>query len=156
MNSTIVNNEITVSYSDGFEIMSSEELDNAYVGVTDDKWGIWDKDNHVIITLLWQKANPMLVALADVKAIAMKNESMAAKMYKNNHYDGKGFFSETIDGKKAEGYWFEYDVASVRQQAASVLFKNRNNIYSLSVFARADDPDFEDILHQAVRSVRIK
>ena len=156
MNSVAVNNEITVSYPDGFEIMSSEELDKAYAGVNDDKWGIWDKDSHVIITILWQKVNPVMLALADVKAIAMKNESMAAGMYKNSGYDGKGFFSETINGRKAEGYWFEYDVASIRQQAASVLFKTRNNVYSLSVFARADDPEFEGRLQEAIRSVKIK
>ena len=144
MRSEVVNNEVTVRFPDSYEMMSSEELQKAYVSVTGDLWGIW------------QKYNGLLLAMADMKAMARKNESMAADLYRNNNYVNKGFFSEDVDGKSGEGYWFEYDVAGIRQQGASVLFKNRNTVYSLSVFARAENQEFEDILKKAVGAVNIQ
>ena len=156
MRSEVVNNEVTVRFPDSYEIMSSEELQKAYGSVTGDLWGIWDKEAHVIVTLLWQKYNGLLLAMADMKAMARKNESMAADLYRNNNYVNKGFFSEDVDGKSGEGYWFEYDVAGIRQQGASVLFKNRNTVYSLSVFARAENQEFEEILKKAVGAVNIQ
>ena len=124
MRSEVVNGEVTVRFPDSYELMSSEELQKAYGSVTGDLWGIWDKEAHVIVTLLWQKYNGLLLAMADMKAMARKNESIAADLYRNNNYVNKGFFSEDVDGRKGEGYWFEYDVAGIRQQGASVLFKN--------------------------------
>ncbi len=156
MRSEVVNNEVTVRFPDSYEIMSSEELQQAYGSVNGDLWGIWDKEAHIIVTLLWQKYNGLLLAMADMKAMTRKNESMAADLYRNNNYSVKGFFSEDVDGRNGEGYWFEYDVAGIRQQGASVLFKNRNTVYSLSVFARAENPEFEDILKKAVGSVNIQ
>ena len=75
----IINNEISIGIPDGFHVMSEEELTKVYVTKDPKRWGIWDNDRHVIISVLWQDLDAFTAMLADIDAAAVRNEQLTKK-----------------------------------------------------------------------------
>ena len=147
----IINQEISIGVPDGFHIMSAEELTKVYVTSDPKRWGIWDQDRHVIITVLWQDLNALTAMLADIDAAAVRNEQMTKKGYEGHGYALEGFRDAQISGHHARGYSFTYDIQDVHQHVATLLFKAGKRIYSINCIGRnenceADQKLFEDVL----------
>ena len=140
MSKAVVNELISVEIPDGFYTMTPEELRQAYQNEKQNRWGMWNKERHVMVTVMW-KEYPWLMRLllSDVKAICRKNEEMAGKGYAGHGYECGGFFSVNVDGKKAEGYRFSYLVGDVEQSAETILFWYEKNIFSVTIGGRKEN-----------------
>ena len=139
MSKATVNGLMSIEIPEGFHTMSAEELRQAYRDDNPDRWGMWDQERHVMVTVMWKEYSRLMMMLADVKGICRKNEQIAAKGYGNNGYECGGFFSVNVDGEKAEGYRFSYSVGDVEQSAETILFKLGKTIFSITCGGRKEN-----------------
>ena len=58
MNNASINNEINLAYPDGFQVMGEEEL-TRYFSNPADRWGAYDANQHIILSVSWAKAGFM-------------------------------------------------------------------------------------------------
>ena len=54
MKREIINNAFSIALPEEFLRMSPEELRQLYRDDNPDRWGAWDHDRHVIITIQWK------------------------------------------------------------------------------------------------------
>ena len=122
MNEAIINEEIRLEYRDGFDLMSNEEL-KKHFGVSGNNWGIYDRDQHTIISFAWNKVGGFMAWLVDSKSVVNGVEKrMRANL---------GGFERTSDiyvnicAQKAEGFTFEYitNDADIKQVGKILSFK---------------------------------
>ena len=139
MSKATVNDLMSIEVPEGFHTMSAEELRQAYQDDKQNRWGMWDQDRHVMVTVMWKEYPRLLMMLSDVKGISRKNEQMAAKGYAGNGYECGGFFSVNVDGEKAEGYRFSYRIGDVEQSAETILFKLEKTIFSITCGGRREN-----------------
>ena len=71
-----INNELTLSYNEPFNIMTAGEL-KTYCGTAVNHWGIMDKENHCLFIVSWTKPG-LLSFLTDPKSI-LKNAERCMK-----------------------------------------------------------------------------
>ena len=75
MNQALIHSQLSLSYPDGFREMDQEEMKRLYQDDNPDRWGIWDQERHIILTVLWHDSNVFLSALASAKDVAKSTES---------------------------------------------------------------------------------
>ena len=63
MTESIINGEMKVRVPDGFEIMDAETLKEAYMDDNPDRWGIRDRERHMIISVFYHRSSPALLTL---------------------------------------------------------------------------------------------
>ena len=139
MSKATVNGLMSIEIPEGFHTMSAEKLRQAYRDDNPDRWGMWDQERHVMVTVMWKEYSRLMMMLADVKAICRKNEHMAAKGYAGNGYECGGFFSANVDGEKAEGYRFSYRIDDVELSAETILFKLEKTIFTVTFASRREN-----------------
>ena len=70
-----LNNELTITYPDGFHVMDQEELGkHQYFGEAPG-WSISDPDRHIMISAAWKKTNGIVAKLLNTKDIARQMEA---------------------------------------------------------------------------------
>lgn len=149
MNNVKINNEINLTYPDGFNEMGEEEL-KKYFGTPNNRWGVHDAPNHVILSVCWTKKG-FFSFFADPESFLIGAESRLHKRLLN--YQRIGQFKTKIASKKAQGIRFEYRVndSVVVQVCDLYAFKHKNKIYAVYYILRKNDaieklPGFEEIL----------
>lgn len=153
MNEAIINEEITLKYRDGFDLMSSEEI-KKHFGISGNNWGIYDRDQHTIISFAWNKAGGFMAWLADPKGVA---NSVEKRMRDNlGGFERTSDISVNICGKKAEGFTFEYfaNDADIKQVGKILSFKIGKCFYVIHFVTRAEKEqeaysDFDAIIAAA-------
>lgn len=55
MNTAKINNEVNLTYPESYQIMGEEELQR-YFGKAENRWGVYDAERHVILSVSWSKA----------------------------------------------------------------------------------------------------
>ena len=150
MNRICVNDELLLSCPEGFAVMSADEPNRLYACGDSHRWGAWDRERHVMLTVLWQRYNPLLMMLADMKSLARRNEQLTQRGYEGHDYQLKGFSSRKVCGLTAEGYRFTYRLGDVIQSVETVLIKRKNRVYSLNCIGREADQAGNHVLFEAV------
>lgn len=116
MNEALLNNELAVSYPDGFHVMDEEDLKRVFLDAAPDRWGIWDRERHVIIALQWHESHPaFLRKIVSAKDLAKRAEAATHKAYKQMGYLGGSLFERNLCGEEAWGYRFESVVQGAPQ-----------------------------------------
>lgn len=152
-----INETLTIAVPEGFQSMSREELKKLYQDGNPDRRGIWDKDRHVIITVSWKQYPALLSALADLKAVARRNQQLTEKGYSGHDYKFGGFFTVSTDSAKMEGYRFSYRLGSIRQSGETVLMKHRRTIYSITCVGREENADRDSkAFREILDSIRVE
>lgn len=151
MNQVLVNNELSLSYPDGFHIMDGAELAQAYQNSNPNRWGIWDKDRHLIVSVFWHRTNRLLVSLADAKSVAKSTERKLRKGLKSHGYSFHGFYERELCGQRTHGFHYQYQVGDVVQSGETIILKHGSLCYTIYCYTRKDtqlagDPVFEEIL----------
>ena len=151
MSKAQINDLISVEIPEGFHTMSEEELRQAYSDENPNRWGMWNKQRHAIVTVMW-KEYPWLMKLLmpGLKAICRNNEQLISKGYANNNYACGGFFSAEVDGEKAEGYRFNYRVGDEERSAETLLFRDDRTIYSLTCYGRSENREADRELFDGI------
>ena len=137
MNEAIINEEITLKYRDGFNVMDDEAL-MKHFGVSGNNWGIYDPEQHTIISFAWNKAGGFMAWLADPNGVANRVE---VKMRDNlKGFERTSDISLNICGVKAVGFTFEYTAndADIQQVGKILSFKIGKCIYVIHFVTRAE------------------
>ena len=153
MNEAIINGEIRLEYRGGFSIMNDEAL-KKHFGVSGDNWGIYDPEQHTIISFAWNKVGGFMSWLADPKGVA---NSIDKKMRDNlRAYERTSDIAMNICGRKAEGFTFEYIAgdADIKQVGKILSFKIGKCFYVIQFVTREEQEtqayiDFDSIIGTA-------
>ena len=152
MTESIINGEMKVRVPDGFEIMDAETLKEAYMDDNPDRWGIRDRERHIVISVFYHRSSPALVKIAgNAGAVAKSTQSKLKKGLKDYAYSFGKYFDCTAGDLKASGFTYEYELKGIRQKAETVVAIKGNCCYTFYYYARKDgSPEdrrlFEDFL----------
>lgn len=152
----MINQELSLSYPEGFHVMDAEELRKVYLDDNPDRWGIWDLERHIILAVYWHRSNALLSALAGAKDVARSTEKRLRKGLRANGYRFGGFFLEDLMGLEVPGFRYSYRVGDVAQAAETLVLKRKEICYTIYCYARealaeASRPVFAEVL----RSMRL-
>ena len=150
MKSVTINNEMSLSYPDEFVEMGGEELIK-YFGSPENRWGAYDEDNHIMLSVYWKKAG-FFGFLTDAESYLFGAEARLRRNLLN--YQRLGSFKTKIAKKKGYGIRFEYRVNDARlvQIGDIFAFKNKGKFYAVYYITRKSNaaesrPAFEEVLN---------
>ena len=152
MSRQIINDTYALQIPDSFEMISPEELQEMSRNGGDPfQWGVRDKEKHIMILAMWKKYPAILSWMADLKAIAKRNQELAAKGYAGHGYRFLDYLSWQAGEEKAEGYRFTYNVGNISQAVSSMLVKNGKIIYAFTCVGHEENTEgdlaaFRDIM----------
>ena len=134
MNAVKINNEINLTYPDGFKEMGEAEL-TRYFTTPENRWGVYDADRHIILSVGWSKAGFKRL-LTDAESMLIETEGRLQRSLVN--YQRVTSYQYKIASKKAYGIRFEYRVndAALVQIADLVMFKHNKKFYALHFITR--------------------
>lgn len=137
MNNAVINGELSVFYPDGFSVMEETELKKFFTKIQN-RWGIYNKDIHTIISFSKTKENTLLSFITDAKSVARGLEAKGKVSLKN--YQHKESSNITVLQNKAYASSFTYtaDDADVTQCGKLIVFKFGKCFYAVHCIVRED------------------
>ena len=75
----IINDEVILSYPDGFEEMDREQLKAAFLDDNPNRWGIKDEKRHMMVTVLWNRTNMLSAMITGPGTIADSAEGACSR-----------------------------------------------------------------------------
>ena len=137
-----INDTFTLEIPDRFEVLGEEDLRGMYRNTGDPfRWGVRDKENHVIIAALWKQYPALLSWTLDLKTVVKKNEQLTGKAHAEHGYRFLEFFSMQAGDEKAEGYRFTYEKEGVTQVCNNFLIRDGRTIYAFICVGREENMD---------------
>jgi hypothetical protein len=135
--------------------MSQEDLKVAYGDVKDksEKWGMRDRDRHIMITVRWEHHATLRMRMINVKATATAQQKVTAKLYAKSDYRLTDTFTTTVAGTEAAGYSLTYTVEDITQAATLMWLKGRNDIYGISAFSRPERAESPAVIDKVLDSI---
>lgn len=150
MKDSLINGKIVFKYPDSFKLMDSDVL-KKHFGTSDNIFGIRNAEQHMIMSVAWNKVNMFLSMLADQKSVLNGME----KRFRGNlkEFRRTSDIAVNVCGVKAKGFTFEYIAhdADVAQVGNIVTFKLDKVFYFLQFAARKENEQeankvFEELL----------
>lgn len=156
MTNVKINNEIDLTYPDGYKEMGEEEL-TRYFGSPANRWGVFDAENHLIISVSWKKSG-FFGFLSDAETVMIDAEARLRRTLLN--YQRTEFGKMKLTSKKIKAYRirFEYRVNdSVMVHTGELItFKHKHKNYSIYFVARKSKADsFRPAFEEVVQSVSL-
>jgi hypothetical protein len=150
-----INDELTIRVPDGFEVMSQEDLAAAYGDVKDksEKWGMRDRDRHIMITVRWDHHSSMRMKLINVEATATAQQKTTARLYAKSDYHLIDTFTRTVAATEAAGYALTYTVEGITQAATLMWLKGKNDVYGISAFSRPEHDQSPAVIEEILDSI---
>ena len=156
MNQALIHSQLSLSYPDGFREMDQEEMKRLYQDDNPDRWGIWDQERHIILTVLWHDSNVFLSALASAKDVAKSTEKQLKRGMKNHCYQFGGFFQTELSGQEAHGFRYSYHIGDIVQTAEALVLKRKNTCYTIYYYTREElDLVSRPVFERILRSIRL-
>ena len=154
MATTLIHDQLALTYPDSFAVMGADELREGYLDDNPNRWGIWDRNRHVIIVVYWHDSNAFLARLVSTKDLAKRAQKLVAKAYAGHGYQLGQFFETQVGGQQAHGFGYRYDLQGTGQVAEAVVTKYGKCCYTLYYYAReegspTDREVFKDVLQSA-------
>ena len=131
----IINDEVILSYPDGFEEMDREQLREAFLDDNPNRWGIKDEKRHMLITVLWNRTNMITAMITGPGTIADSAEHKMKTSLSKSRYKLGGFEKKKISGRNANGFTYEYVLEDTEQIGEVLVFQNVNCYYTLYAYA---------------------
>lgn len=136
-----LNNELTITYPDGFHVMDQEELGkHQYFGEAPG-WSISDPDRHIMISAAWKKTNGIVAKLLNTKDIARQMEAGIKAPMQQYGYQFEEFLSLQAGGKTADGYRYSYTVQEIGMSGESLCIKNKSTFYYIHCYYRTEQKE---------------
>lgn len=131
----LINNELYLSYPDGFHEMDAAELKEAFLDENPNRWGIKDEKRHMLITVLWNRTNMLSALMVGPQTIAFSTErKMSASLSKSN-YKYNGIENQKINGRNTCKFSYEYVLEDVEQFGEVLVMQNLNCYYTMYAYA---------------------
>ncbi len=151
-----INEELYLDYPTGFHVMSTEELHDVYLDENPNRWGIWDKDRHMIVAVFWNRANALLAAVASAKDTAKSIEKTMRKEMKPLDYRSNGFFEREVCDLNAYGFRYGYVKEGTHQDAQAVVVKHGNVFYTVYYYGRKDMEGSEELFDRILDTMHFE
>ena len=134
MNNVRINNQIDLTYPDGFKEMGAEEL-TRYFSSPNNRWGVYNADEHIILSVSWNKPG-FFGSFSDADSVLTGAEARMCRSLLN--YQRLNRYKLKIGSQKACGVRFEYRVNDARlvQIGDLVVFKYKKLFYSVYYVTR--------------------
>ena len=134
MPSMTINNELRMSYPDGFCEMSADDL-LRFFSSAQNRQGIYDGDRHILLSVAWTKPG-VLNYLTDVRTILMRAELGMKRAISS--YRQTEMFKTEIAGKKGQGIRFAFTAQDTElpQIGELTVFRAGNKFYAVTFVAR--------------------
>ena len=149
MSEATVNNEIKISYSEGYSVMDAE-MTSKYFTNTENRWSIKNEENHSIVSIGWNKVNAFMAFLADEKGAA---NGMHARMSGSlRDYVRGADISRDVCGKKGVGFDFTYASTEegIPMEGSIIVFRNGKTFYFIYFIVRTG---FSEIARKELASM---
>lgn len=138
MATAAINGELSLSYPDSFHVMDADEMTQAFSVASPQMWAIWDTENHMIVSVVWQNSNKLIAGLASTKSLIERVEKSTAKTYRADGYTMDGYFTTSVCGNDAMGFRYSYTRFDVEQAGEVLLFKHGAACYTVYCVERAE------------------
>jgi len=129
---------IDARFPDSFREMSLDEIHKTFQDSYDQRWGMWDEENHSIIVIQWNKANGLLAKVVGIESVCKDDEKKLSKAMRGNSYVSEGFFDGAVCGTEFKGFSYRYVLQDQEQSAQLMVFRNGSLFYKLYYFSRSD------------------
>ena len=154
METALLNNELNLSYPDGFHVMDQAELSAYNFYAAAPGWCINDPDRHIMVSVAWKQVPGLFAKMLKVKEVAKSMEGQMAQAMKAYDYRLQEYVSRIPGGKEAEGFSYQYKVQETEMSGASFSIKNKNTFYYIHMYYRSalkdqSLPVLEEILDSA-------
>lgn len=155
METATLNNELNLTYPDGFHVMSKEELSGYNFFSEAPGWCLNDPDRHIMVSISWKQVPGLFAKMLKAKDVAKNMEEQMSKAMKVYDYRLDEMVSLLPGGKEAEGFRYDYTVQETGMSGLSLCVKNKNTFYYLHFYYRTalkeeSYPVLEEILQSAV------
>ncbi len=151
MENILLNNELNLSYPEGFHVLDDEERNR--LTFFEDGPGVClsDPERHIMMSVGWKQAGGFAAMVLNSKDVAKNMEAKIRKPMKQFGYRLEGFVSREVGGKQANGFRYEYEAQGIGMFAESLAVKMNKTIYYIHFYARTalkaeSLPIMEDIL----------
>ncbi len=155
MKESIINGEIVLKYPDGFRPMDHEELVR-YFGTANNMAGIRSPEQHILLSVAWNKVNMLLSMLADPNSVV---NGMDKKLRgKLRDYQRTSDITMDVCGAKAKGFTFVYTAqdADTVQTGNILSFKQGKCFYVIQYAARKEDEqEAQNIFDKIIASLTL-
>lgn len=131
----LINNEVILSYPEGFEEMDREALKEVFLDDNPNRWGIKDEKRHMIITVLWNRVRMITAVITGPGTIADSAEHKMRTSLSRSRYKCNGFEQKKVSGRNANGFTYEYVLEGAEQIGEVLVFQNVNCYYTLYAYA---------------------
>lgn len=136
METVKLNNDLDLSYPDGFHVMTEEELKKHKYFEGAPGFCIEDPERHIILSVSWRQANPFVAMIAGTADIARNMEAKIRKPMKKFDYQTEGFMKRDIGGRTADGFRYTYKVQDIVMCGESLSARNGSNFYYIHSYYR--------------------
>ena len=157
MLSVNINGQINLTYPEGFNEMGEEELIR-YFSSPDNRWGVYEPDKHVIISVSWKKAG-FFSFMSDAESIIIGAESRMRRNLLNYQRTKAGKMKLCGKKIKAYGITFEYRVndKKIVQVGDLVVFKYKKFIYAIHYIGRkANEEENRPVFDELIKSLTVQ
>lgn len=148
----VINNEVLLSYPDGFEEMDRKQLKAAFLDDNPNRWGIKDEKRHMMFTVLWNRTNMISAMITGPGTIADSAEHKMKTSLSKSQYKCNGFERKKVSGRGANGFSYEYVLEGVEQIGEVLVFQNVNCYYMLYAYALKENQQVARHIIDAVES----
>ena len=135
----IINKVLSMDLPEGFQQMSPDELKKFYLKERPNCRGTWDKEQHVMLMVSWERYPGLLSALADIKELVQWNRMQTEKAYIGYDYKNEGYFSIRAGDVPLEGHSFSWRKDGTALSGETVLLKYQKTVYTITCTAREEN-----------------
>jgi hypothetical protein len=155
MNQQVTLNQIlSLSYPEGFHIMTEAEKGSLNVLEAGPGEVLYDPARHIMISIGWKVLGKVPAMLLSAKDAIKVTESQISGPMQAYGYQMHGFFSKKIGSEKAEGFSYSYKAQGIEMHGESYVVKYKKTFYYLQLYVREELKDeslalWEEILSSA-------
>ena len=148
----VINNEVLLSYPEGFEEMDRKALKEAFLDDNPNRWGIKDEKRHMLVTVLWNRTNMITAMITGPSTIADSVEHKMKTSLNKSRYKFGGFERKKVSGRNANGFTYEYVLEDTEQIGEVLVFQNVNCYYTLYTYALKENRQAARVVIDAIES----
>ena len=132
----ILNNEMSISYPEGFHVMDKEELKGQQFLQEGPGWCISDPDRHIVVSAAWRKTNGLIARMLNTRDVAKNMSAQIRKPMQKFGFQLEGFLQKEMGGLRADGYLYQYVVQGTGMAGESFCIKKGSTFYYIHCYFR--------------------
>jgi hypothetical protein len=132
---------LSISFPEGFRVLTEEEMDAMYLDSNHDRWGIVDEALHVTLCIFYHRSGRIISKLGDAEVVCKNTERNLSKALKGYGYRMSGFRDSEISGHRVKGFSYDYVLRDVEYSCGVDVLKVGNICYTFYRYTRKEGPE---------------